>query len=102
MCLRDFIDWKYITSWLVFATQLVNCWPHGQRNYTCVLLPLCLLSDLPPPLPKVNVQNLQTVAGWLGGGGAVGVELCEYIFCRSLALCFLTRFRTLLHYTKQK
>jgi hypothetical protein len=68
MCFRDFIDWKYIPSWLVFLTQLVNCWLHGQRNYTCVLLPLCLLSDLPPPLPKVNEQNIQWVAGGEGGG----------------------------------
>jgi hypothetical protein len=49
MCLTDFIDWRYIHSWLVFLIQLVNCCPHGRRNYTCVLLPLYLLSDLPPP-----------------------------------------------------
>jgi hypothetical protein len=63
-CLRDFIDWKYIHPWFVFSTQLVNCCPHGQRNYTCVLLPLyCTFSltssPLPPPLP--NVQYMQTV-----------------------------------------
>ncbi len=49
LCLTDFIDWRHIHSWLVFSTQLVNCCPHGRRNYTCVLLPLYLLSDLPPP-----------------------------------------------------
>ncbi len=49
LCLTDFIDWRYIHSWLVFSTQLVNCCPHGRRNYTCVLLSLYLLSDLPPP-----------------------------------------------------
>ncbi len=58
--LIDFIDSRYIHSWLVFSTQLVNCCPHGWRNYTCVLLPLYLLSDLlyslaetplPPPPP---------------------------------------------------
>ncbi len=38
-CLTDFIDWRYIHSRFVFSTQLVNCCPHGQRNYTCVLLP---------------------------------------------------------------
>ncbi len=38
---------RYIPSWLVFSTELVNCCPHGRRNYTCVLLPLDLLSDLP-------------------------------------------------------
>jgi hypothetical protein len=31
-CLTDFIDWRYIQSWFVFFTQLVNCCPHGQRN----------------------------------------------------------------------
>ncbi len=42
------------THWLVFSTQLVNCcpWPHGRRNYTCVLLPLYLLSYLLPPFPN--------------------------------------------------
>jgi hypothetical protein len=39
-CLTDFIDWRYIHSWFVFSTQLVNCCPQEQRNYTCVLLPL--------------------------------------------------------------
>jgi hypothetical protein len=76
MCLTYFIDWRYIHSWLVFSTQLVNCCPHGRRNYACVLLSLYHLSDLPPslPLPKVNVHNIQTVCGCGGGGG--GVELC--------------------------
>jgi hypothetical protein len=55
LCLTDFIDWRYIQSW---STQLVNCCPHGQRNYACVLLPLYLLSD------------------WGEGGGGGGVELC--------------------------
>jgi hypothetical protein len=57
LCLTDFIDWIYLYSWLVFSTQFVNCCPHGRRNYTCVLLPLYLLSDL-PPLPKLNVQYI--------------------------------------------
>ncbi len=54
LCLIDFIDWRYIHSWLVFSTQLVNCCPHIRRKYTCVLLPLYLLSDLPasPPFPN--------------------------------------------------
>ncbi len=47
LCLTDFIDWRYIYSLFVFSTQLVNCCPHGRRNYTCVLLSLYLLSDLP-------------------------------------------------------
>ncbi len=74
MCLKDFIDWKYLHSLLVFSTQLVNCWPHERRNYTCVLLPVYLLSDL-PPLPKVNVQYIQTVCG-CGGGDRLRVLGC--------------------------
>ena len=53
LCLTDFIDWRYIHSWFVFSTQLVNCCPPWMgRNYTCVLLSvaplLYLLSDLLP------------------------------------------------------
>ncbi len=68
LCFTDFIDWRYIHSWLVFSIQLVNCCPHGRRNYTCVLLPLCILSDLPPLLPKLNVQYIQTECGCGGWG----------------------------------
>jgi hypothetical protein len=71
LCLTDFTDWRYIHSWMVFSTQLVNCCPHGRRNYTCVMLPLYLLSDLPPPPPKLNVQYIQKMCG-CGGD----VELC--------------------------
>ncbi len=35
-CLTDFIDWRCIHSWFVFSTQLVNCCPHGRRNYILV------------------------------------------------------------------
>ncbi len=31
-CLTDFIDWRYIHSWLVFSTQLVNCCPHKMKE----------------------------------------------------------------------
>ncbi len=53
-CLTDFIDWRYIHSWFVFSTQLVNCCPHGRRNYSlwylCTVAPLLyLLSDLLEP-----------------------------------------------------
>jgi hypothetical protein len=94
MCLTDFIDWKYITSWLVFSIQLVNCCPHGGRNYTSVLLPLYLLSDLPPPspLPKVNVQYYRlsvVVGGW-------GVLNCvvDHIL-QEVNTMFLTRIQNL-------
>jgi hypothetical protein len=44
-CLTDFIDWRYIHSWFVFSTQLVNCCPQGRRNYT--LLVYCCHSTVP-------------------------------------------------------
>jgi hypothetical protein len=75
LCLTDFIDWRYIHSWLVFSAQLVNCCPHGRRNYTCVLLPLYLLSGLPPPPSQIKaVLYIQTMCGC--GGRVGGVELC--------------------------
>jgi hypothetical protein len=73
LCLTDFIDWRYVHSWLVFSTQLVNCFPQGRRNYTSVLLPLYLLSDLPPP--SQSKCTVFTDSVWLCGGGG-GVELC--------------------------
>ncbi len=68
LCLTDFIDWRYIHSfWLAFSTQLVNCCPHGQRNYTRVLLPLYLLSD-PHPFPNkmysIYRQCVSDGGGW--------------------------------------
>jgi hypothetical protein len=83
-CLTDFIDWRYIHSWLVFSPHLVNCCPHGRRNYTCVLLPLYNLYDLLPPTPpppQLNVQYtcIPTDSVCLGGEvGGGGVEL----YCR--------------------
>ncbi len=59
ICLTDFIDW------LVFSTLLVNCCPHGRRNYTCVLLPLYLLSDLPPSPPLQSKCSVYTNSVWL-------------------------------------
>jgi hypothetical protein len=74
-CLTDFIDWRYIHSWFVFSTQLVNCCPHGRKNYTCVACTvatlLYLLSDLLLPHPLPNVQYIQTVCD-CGGEGGVG------------------------------
>ncbi len=105
LCLTDFIDWRYFHSWLVFSTQLVNCCPHGHRNYTYVLLSLYLLSDLPSPspLPKVNVQYIQTMCGcWGGGGGGCWIAM-KTIFCRSFTLCFWpdSEPTKLLHLPKQ-
>ncbi len=49
-CLIEFIDWRYSQSWWYFRPLL---WPSA----------VYLFSDPPPPLPKVNVQYIQTVCG---------------------------------------
>ncbi len=86
-CLTDFIDWRYIHSWLVFSTQLVNCCPHGRRNNICVLLPLYGTFSLtfPPPSPFPNWCTVFTDSVGPGGGGWRGVELC----CRSYSAAVL-------------
>jgi hypothetical protein len=65
-CLTDFIDWRYIHSWLVFLTQLVNCCPHERRNYTCVLLPLyctfSLTSSLLPPFQMYSINRREGIS----------------------------------------
>jgi hypothetical protein len=83
MCLTDFRDWKYIHSWLVFLTQLGNCYPHERRNYTTP----------PLPLPKVNVQYIQTVCGWGGPGWVVFNCVLDHNL-QEFNTLFLTRFRT--------
>jgi hypothetical protein len=38
LCLTDFLDWRYIHSWLVFSTHLVNCCPMDEGTilvYCC-------------------------------------------------------------------
>ncbi len=103
-CLTDFIDWRYIHSWFVFSTQLVNCCTHGRRNY--MILVYCCPSTVPslwppspPPLP--NVQYIQTVCD-CGGGGCWNVLWT--IFCRSFTLCFWLDWEPtkLPHHPKQK
>jgi hypothetical protein len=86
--LTDFIDWRYIHSWLAFSTQLVNC---GRRNYTCVLLPLYLLSDL--PLPSQTKCTVYTDSVWLWEGGGV-FSCAEDHILQEFYTLFLTRFRT--------
>ncbi len=95
LCLTDFIDWRYIHSLVatVFSTQLVNCCPHGRRYYTCVLLPLYLLSDLPPSPPppsqtKCTVYTDSVCVWGVGANCAVDDILQEFY------TLFLTRFRT--------
>jgi hypothetical protein len=57
------------------ACELLPPWT--KELYLCTVNPLLyLLSDLPPP-PQVNVQHIQTVCVFGGGGvGEGGVELC--------------------------
>ncbi len=94
--LNSFIDRRYIDSWLVFSTQLVNCCPHGRRKYTCILLPLYLLSDLPPLRPSQTKCTVpvytENVWSWGGGGGALNCAV-DHILQEFYTL-FLTRFRT--------
>jgi hypothetical protein len=94
LCLTDFIDWRYIHSWLVFSTQLVNCCPHGQGNYTCVLLPLYLLSDLPPTLPKPNVYSIYRQCDTVGEGWGGGLSCVVDHILQEFYTLFLTSFRT--------
>jgi hypothetical protein len=84
LCLTDFIGWRYIHSWLVFSTQIVNCCPHGRRNYTCVLLPLYLLSDLPPSQTKCTSYTDRRG----------GLNCAVYHILLEFYTLFLTRFRT--------
>ncbi len=69
----DFIDWS--------GDTFTHGWYFWLSNYTCVLLPPYLLSDLPPPPPQKTNCTLYSiyrhcVAVGGGGGGGGGVELC--------------------------
>jgi hypothetical protein len=88
------MDWRYIHSWFVFSTQLVNCCPLGRRNYLCTVAPLLyLLSDLlPPPPPLPNVQYMPDSVQLLEGGGGVLKWAVDHIL--EFYTLFLTRFRT--------
>ncbi len=95
-CLTDFIDWRYIHSWFVFSTQLVNCCPPMDKStikYLCTAAPLLyLLSDLLPPPPLPNVHFLQTVCDLWGVVG--GVEMYCGPYLQEFYTLFLTRFKT--------
>ena len=98
-CLTDFIDWRYIHSWLVCifdpACELLPPWKK-ELYFTCVLLPLyCTISLTSFPLPPLpNVQNITQAVCDCGGGGW-GVLKCtvDHILQEFYTL-FLTRFRT--------
>jgi hypothetical protein len=63
----------------------------GIFDPSCLLLPLYLFSDL-PPLPKVNVQYIQTVCGCGGWEGVLGCVVDHIL--QEFNTLFLTRFRT--------
>jgi hypothetical protein len=73
-CLTDFIDWKYIHSWFVFSTQLVNCCPHGRRNYIVLVyccpstVPFSLTSSPIPPFPMYSLYRQCVTCGGVVGG----------------------------------
>ncbi len=91
MCLKDSIDWRYFHSLAgIFdpADELLP--PRTKELYLCTV---ALLPSLwpPPPLPKLNVQLIQTVCG-CGGWGVLNCAV-DYILQEFYTL-FLTRFRT--------
>ncbi len=76
----------------------MNCCPYGQRNYTCVLLPLyCTFSltssPLPPSQTKCTVYTDIVCQGWGGGGWWIEVY-CRPYSAGVLHWFTLTRFRT--------
>ncbi len=90
MCLTDFTDWRYIHSWLVFSTrELLPPWTK-ELYYTCVLLPLYLLSDLPPP--SQSERTVYTYSVWLSGWGVLSCVVHHIL--QEFNTLFLTRFRT--------
>jgi hypothetical protein len=66
LCLTDFIDWRYIHSLVGIFDPACELFP-PRRNYTCVLLPLYLLSDLLPPSQTKCTVYTDSVC--LRGGG---------------------------------
>jgi hypothetical protein len=96
-CLTDFIDWRYIHSWFVFLTHLVNCCPFRWRNKTYVQY--CCPSTVPslwppPPSPLPNVQYILTVCDWGGGWGGGMLKCTVDHILQEFYTLFLTRFRT--------
>ncbi len=69
-----FIAWRYIHSWLVFSTQLVNCYPPWTKElYLCTVAPL----TSPPSPPSQTKCTVYTDSVCLRGGrGGGGFELC--------------------------
>ncbi len=64
----NFIDWRYFHSLVgIFESACELLPPWTKELYSCTLAPLSSLWP-PPPLHKINVQYIQTVCVWGGGG----------------------------------
>ncbi len=76
------------------ACELLPPWTK-ELQYTCVLLPLYLLSDLlpPTPLPYLNLQYIQTVFGSEGEGGWGMLNCAADHILQDFYTLFLTRSR---------
>jgi hypothetical protein len=66
----------------------------GIFDPSCVLLPLYLLSDLPPPSQSKRTVYTDSVWLWGVGVGRGGVELGCRPNLQEFNTLFLTRFRT--------
>ncbi len=95
--ITDFIDWRYIHSLVcIFDPACERLPPWIKELYLCAVAPLL---TFPPPLSKLNVQYIQTMCVWGGGGWIVLLT----IFCRNFTLCFWPDSgpTKLLHHPKQ-
>ena len=95
LCLTDFIDWKYIHSFVgIFdpACELLPPWT--KELYLCIVAPLSSLG--PPPLdllpPSQTKCTVYTESVCLRGGGWLNCAV-DHILQEFYTL-FLTRFRT--------
>jgi hypothetical protein len=68
LCLTDFIDWRYIHSWLVFCPSLCTVAPMDEGTILLYCCPSPLPSLWPSPHPSPPFQTK--------GGGRGNVELC--------------------------
>ncbi len=98
LCSTDFIDWRYIHSWLVFLTQLVNCCPHPWTTVVYCCPSTFSLTFPPPSQTKCTAYTDNT---WLWGGG--GWEGClNSVVDHSLQEFIHSEPTKMLHHPKQK
>jgi hypothetical protein len=85
LCLTDFIDWRYIHSWLLACELLPPC---TKGIYLCSVAPLPSLWPPPPSQTKCTVYTDSVV--W--GGGVLNCVVDHVL--QEFYTLFLTRFRT--------